>query len=61
MVEDIDADAVLVTRLANLDAKGKKVNMNLQTTYNFRPTYFYNVWSVDVEEYVEPQAVDMEY
>ena len=61
MVEDIDADAVLVTQLANLDAKGTRVDMSPESTYNIRPTWYYNVWSVDLEEYVEPQAVDMEY
>ncbi|MGI9202690.1 MAG: hypothetical protein ACR2Q3_01700 [Woeseiaceae bacterium] len=61
MVEEIDADAVLVTQFANIGATGKKVDMNPQSTYNFRPTYYYNVWSVDVEEYVEPQAIDMKF
>jgi len=61
MVEAIDADAVLVTHLVTLDTKGKMVDMNPEITYNFRPTYYYNVWSVDQEEYVEPQAVDFEH
>ena len=61
MVEAIDADAVLVTQLVTLDTKGKMVDMNPEVTYNFRPTYYYNVWSVDQEEYVEPQAVDFEH
>jgi hypothetical protein len=55
MVEKIDADAVLVTQLASLESKGTVKDMNPQATYNFRPTYYYNVWSVDLEEYVEPQ------
>jgi hypothetical protein len=35
--------------------------MNPETTINFRPTYYYNVWSVEQTEYVEPQAVDFEH
>ncbi len=58
MVEATGADAVLVTQLANLQSKGTVVDMNPEATYNFRPTYYYNVWSVDLQEYIEPQAVD---
>ena len=61
MVEAIDADAVLVTRLVTLETEGKMVDMNPEVTYNFRPTQYFNVWSVDVEEYVEPQAVDFKH
>ena len=61
MVEKIEADAVLVTQLVSLRSKGTMTDMNPEATYNFRPTYYYNVWSVDVEEYVEPQAVDYEH
>jgi hypothetical protein len=61
MVEKIDADAVLVTQLASLESKGTMKDMNPQATYNFRPTYYYNVWSVDLEEYVEPQAVEFKH
>lgn len=61
MVEEIGADAVLVTQLAALQTKGTVVDMNPQATYNFRPTYYYNVWSVELTEYVAPQAVDYEH
>jgi len=61
MVEEFDADAVLVTRLVSLQSLGTMVDMNPEATYNFRPTYYYNVWSVDLEEYVEPQAADFEH
>ncbi len=61
MVEEIDADAVLVTRLVSLETKGTMKNMNPQATRNFRPTYYYNVWSVELEEYVEPQAVQFKH
>ncbi len=61
MVEKIEADAVLITQLVSLRSKGTMTDMNPEATYNFRPTYYYNVWSVDLEEYVEPQAVDYEH
>ena len=60
-VDKMDADAVLVTQVADLQTTGKVVNMNPQATYNFRPTYYYNVWSVDLQEYREPKAVDYEH
>ncbi len=61
MVDKIGADAVLVTQLTSLKSKGTVVDMNPETTVNFRPTYYYNVWSVEQTEYVEPQAVDFEH
>ncbi len=59
MVDKINADAVLVTHLESLETKGKVVGMNPEATYNLRPTYYYNVFSVDLQEYREPPAVDM--
>ena len=61
MVDKIGADAVLVSQIADLQSSGKVVDMNPESTYNFRPTYYYNVWSVELAEYVEPQAMDFEH
>jgi len=61
MVEAIDADAVLVTQLVSLETEGTMVDMSPEATYNIRQTYYYNVFSVDLQEYVEPQAVDFEH
>jgi hypothetical protein len=61
MVGKVNADAVLVTQIANLQSTGEVVNMNPRSTYNIRPTYYYNVWSVELTEYEEPQAVDFEH
>ena len=61
MVDKISADAVVVTQLTSLKSKGTVADMNPETTVNFRPTYYYNVWSVEQTEYVEPQAVDFEH
>lgn len=61
MVEDLDADAALVTQLSSLRSEGTVVDMNPESTVNVRPTIYYNVFSVDTKEYVEPQAVDFEH
>lgn len=61
MVNDIGADAVLVTQMASLRTRGTVVDMNPQATVNVRPTMYYNVFSVDTMEYVEPQAVNFSH
>jgi len=61
MVDEIDADAVLVTQLAHLETKGTIVDMSPQSTYNIRPTWYYNVWSVELTEYVAPQAMNLDH
>ena len=61
MVDEINADAVLVTQLSSLDTKATVKDMRPEATVNFRPTYYYNVFSVDTTEYVEPQSVEFEY
>jgi hypothetical protein len=61
MVDEIGADAVLVTQFAAVQTTGTVVDMNPQATHNIRPTYYYNVFSVELTEYVAPQAVDYEH
>lgn len=61
MVDKIGADAVLVTQLTSLESKGTVADMNPEATIKFTPTYYYNVWSVEQTEYVEPPAVDFEH
>jgi hypothetical protein len=61
MVEEVGADAVLVTQIADLRSTGKVVDMNPEATHIFRPTYYYNVWSYELAEYTEPQAVDFKH
>ena len=61
MVEKLDSDAVLVTQLVNLSTGAKMQDMNPQATYNIRPTYYYNVWSVELTEYVEPQSMELSH
>jgi len=61
MVREIGADAVLVSQLTALSTTGKVKDMRPEATYNIRPTYYYNVFSVDLQEYVEPQSVELSY
>ena len=61
MVDEIGADAVLITQLSKLSTKAEVKDMRPEATYNIRPTYYYNVFSVDLQEYVEPQSVEFEY
>jgi len=61
MVEDIGADAVMVSQLVALDTQEKMVDMSPEATYNLRPTYYYNVFSVDLQEYVQPMAADFKH
>ena len=60
MVDEIGADAVLVTQLVNLESVGTVKDMRPEATHNFRPTYYYNVWSVELAEYVEPPSVEFD-
>ena len=61
MVEKLDSDAVLVTQLVSLNTGAKMKDMNPQSTHNIRPTYYYNVWSVELTEYVEPQSMELSH
>lgn len=55
MIDKIGADAVLVTQLVSVDSEMKAVDASPETTVEVRPTYYFNVWNVNVTEYVEPQ------
>ena len=61
MVDSLNSDAVLVTQLVNLEAEAKMKDARPEATYNIRPTYYYNVWSVDLKEYVAPQRMQLKY
>jgi len=60
MVKKIGADAVTVTQLQSVDISAKVKDMNPESTYNIRPTYYYNVWSVELTEYVAPPALQLD-
>ena len=61
LVERIDADSVLVTQLISLETRAKARDASPQATYNFRPTYYYNVYSVELTEYVEPKHLEFNH
>lgn len=61
MVDSLKSDAVLVTQLVNLETEAKMKDARPESTYNIRPTYYFNVWSVDLKEYVEPQGLQLKH
>ena len=58
MVDEIGADSVLVTQLVSFESEGTEKTRRPETTYNIRPTYYYNVWSVELTEYMEPPGME---
>lgn len=61
MVESQGADAVLVSQLISLETESKLKDARPDATYNIRPTYYYNVWGVELTEYVSPQLLEQEH
>ena len=61
MVEAQSSDAVLVTQLMNVDTKTKVVDASPESTYKVRNTYYYNVWEVNLMEFVGPQDLKMKH
>jgi hypothetical protein len=59
MLDEFDADALLVTQLVSAQADAKIKDQNPESTYNIRPTYYYNVWNVELTEYIEPPTVQL--
>lgn len=59
MVDSLKSDAVLVTQLVDAQSTGKMKDMNPEVSYNVRSTYYYNVWSVEQTEYIEPQGLEL--
>ena len=60
-VGEADSDAVLVTQLLDSQTTARFRDRRPESTYNFRPTYYYNVWSVEYTEYVEPQGLEAQH
>lgn len=48
------ADAVLVTQLVDFRSTMTTKDARPEATYNYWPTYWYNVFEVELTEYVEP-------
>ena len=58
MMAEVGADALLFTRLADLQSSGEVVDMSPESTYNVYPTYYFNVFEVELTEYLEPQNIE---
>lgn len=56
-----NSDAVLVTELLDVATSSRLRDRRPEATYNVRPTYYYNVWSVDLTEYSEPKALEAKH
>ena len=61
MVDEHGSDSVLITQLVNLDSEAKAQDSRPESTYIVRPTYYYNVWNVELTEYVEPPFLTMKH
>jgi hypothetical protein len=57
-VVEADSDAVLVTQLLDGTSSFKARDRRPESTYNIRPTYYYNVWNVELTEYAEPKGLE---
>ena len=61
MIDDIGADALLLTQLTALKTEMHAQDASPQATYNYWPTYYWNVWGVELTEYVEPPRILAEH
>ena len=60
MLDKLGSDAVLVTQLADIQSEAAmKDSASPSTGYNVYPTYYFNVWEVEIQEYVEPQSLNV--
>jgi hypothetical protein len=57
-VTEAGSDAVLVTQLMDGESSFKARDRRPESTYNVRPTYYYNVWNVELAEYSEPKGLE---
>jgi hypothetical protein len=61
MVDEIGADAVLLTQLTSYGAQQTEVDARPEATVNYWPTYYFNVFAVELTEYVEPPRLNIEH
>jgi hypothetical protein len=61
MAASLNSDAVLVTQLVSFDTTAKMKDARAQSTYNIRSTYYFNVWSVELTEYVAPPSLQLNH
>jgi hypothetical protein len=58
-VGEANSDAVLVTQLLDVETSSRFRDRRPESTYNVRPTYYYNVWNVELAEYSEPRGLEV--
>ena len=61
MIDEIGADALLLTQLTALKTEMHAEDASPKATYNYWPTYYWNVWGVELTEYVEPPRILAEH
>jgi hypothetical protein len=61
MVDQIGADALLLTQLTSYGAQQEEVDARPEATVNYWPTYYWNVFAVELTEYVEPPRLEIEH
>jgi hypothetical protein len=61
MVDEHGSDSVLISQLISLDSTAKANDARPEATRIIRPTYYYNMWSVELTEYVEPPFLTMKH
>ena len=61
MTDELGSDAVLVTQLVSLDTQAKMKDARPESTYNIRSTNYFNVWSVELTEYVAPKTLQLDH
>jgi hypothetical protein len=61
MVEELNSDAVVISQLVSLDSTAKENDARPEATHIIRPTYYYNVWSVELTEFVEPPFLTLKH
>ena len=61
MVEAQQSDAVLVTQLTGFTSSTKVIDDSPEATRIIRPTYYYNVWNVELTEFVGPQDLQSKH
>jgi len=59
MVDETGADALLLTQLTSYGAQQEAVDTRPEATVNYWPTYYYNVFAVELTEYVEPPRLQI--
>ena len=61
VVDKVGSDSVLVSQLVNLDTTSKVREASPEASYNVRPTYYYNVWNVELTEYEAPKGLELKH